>query len=158
MTRAPADAPPDLASVELRFVTPDDPLVASELDLRFRVLRDPLGLGPDTVRFPFEQESLHLLAIAEGRVIGCVLFHPESASTGKLYQMAVAPEHQARGVGARLVRALEARLAREAVRGIVLHARATAVGFYERLGYAAVGPVFDEVGIPHQRMEKRLGP
>ena len=34
-------------TLELRFVDPDDPLIAQELALRFRVLRDPLGLGPD---------------------------------------------------------------------------------------------------------------
>ena len=157
MTRAATDASAN-PGVELRFVAPDDLLVAGELDLRFRVLRDPLGLGPDTVRFPFEHESLHLLAVAEERVLGCVLFHPESPDTGKLYQMAVAPEHQRHGVGAHLVRGLEERLVRDGFRRIVLHARVEAVGFYERLGYQALGPVFGEVGIPHQRMEKRLGP
>jgi ribosomal protein S18 acetylase RimI-like enzyme len=142
---------------ELRFVAPDDPLVAGELDLRFRVLRDPLGLGPDTVRFGFEHESLHLLAIARGEVVGCVLFHPESPTAGKLYQMAVAPERQGRGLGARLVRTLEARLIDEGIARVVLHARATAIGFYLALGYQAVGPMFDEVGIAHRRMEKGLG-
>lgn len=144
------------ADAELRFVAPDDPLVAREIDLRFRVLRDPLGLGPDTVRFPYEHESLHLLAIAGGEVVGCVLFHPESATAGKLYQMAVAPERQRRGLGACLVRALESRLRGDGFRRVVLHARATAAGFYEALGYRAVGEPFDEVGIPHQRMEKAL--
>lgn len=156
MTRAPdADA---AVEVELRFVAPDAPLVARELDLRFKVLRDPLGLGPDTVRFPYEHESLHLLAIEGGEVVGCVLFHPESATTGKLFQMAVAPERQGRGLGARLVRTLETRLRRDGFARIVLHARAEAIGFYEALGYREVGAPFDEVGIPHQRMEKALNP
>lgn len=146
------------ADAELRFVAPDAPLIARELDLRFQVLRDPLGLGPDSVRFPFEHESLHLLAIEAGEVVGCVLFHPESATSGKLYQMAVAPERQGRGLGARLVGALEARLRRDGYARVVLHARATAIGFYAALGYQAVGPPFDEVGIAHQRMEKALGP
>jgi predicted GNAT family N-acyltransferase len=35
---------------------------------------------------------------------------------------------------------------------VYLHAQAVAAGFYERLGFRAVGPVFDEVGIPHVRM------
>ena len=144
--------------VEIRFVAPDDPWVAREIELRFRVLRDPLGLGPDTVRFPFEDESLHLLAIADEAVVGCVLFHPESATAGKLYQMAVAPERQGRGLGARLVQALEARLRQDGLGRVVLHARATAVGFYAALGYRTVGATFDEVGIPHQRMEKPLRP
>lgn len=153
MTRA-TDAD---AEVDVRFVAPDAPLVARELDLRFRVLRDPLGLDPDTVHFPFEHESLHLLAIEAGEVVGCVLFHPESPTAGKLFQMAVAPERQRRGLGSRLVRTLEARLRQDGFARVVLHARATATGFYAALGYRPVGAPFDEVGIPHQRMEKALG-
>jgi YbgC/YbaW family acyl-CoA thioester hydrolase len=39
---------------------------------------------------------------------------------------------------------------------IVLHAQASAVPFYDRLGYARVGPVFEEAGIPHQEMRVAL--
>ena len=42
-------------------------------------------------------------------------------------------------------------------RRLVLHARATAVGFYERLGYRIEGPEFCEVTIPHYPMGKSLG-
>jgi hypothetical protein len=33
----------------------------------------------------------------------------------------------------------------------------SAAGFYERLGFQADGPEFDEVGIPHQRMRRSVG-
>jgi predicted GNAT family N-acyltransferase len=39
---------------------------------------------------------------------------------------------------------------------MTLHARQTAVPFYERLGYRVVGEPFIEVGIPHRAMEKSL--
>jgi predicted GNAT family N-acyltransferase len=39
---------------------------------------------------------------------------------------------------------------------MVLHARETAVPFYNALGYNSVGAQFEEVGIPHFRMEKAL--
>ncbi len=38
----------------------------------------------------------------------------------------------------------------------MMHARATAVGFYERLAYRRVGGEFLEEGIAHVRMEKAL--
>ena len=37
-----------------------------------------------------------------------------------------------------------------------MHARETAVGFYEKLGYKVVGDKFTEVTIPHYVMEKKL--
>jgi predicted GNAT family N-acyltransferase len=35
---------------------------------------------------------------------------------------------------------------------IYLHAQVAVIGFYDRLGFRAVGPVFDEAGIPHRKM------
>lgn len=39
---------------------------------------------------------------------------------------------------------------------IVLHAQRSAQGFYGRAGFSPVGEPFDEVGIPHIEMSKRL--
>jgi predicted N-acetyltransferase YhbS len=122
------------------------------------MLRKPLGFERRATEFPFEAESLHLVAIDDGRVVGCVLFHPEGPGTGRLFQMAVEPDRQGTGLGTRLVRALEEEVARRGFREITLHARDTAVGFYARLGYAPAGPPYVEVGIPHQNMRRALTP
>ena len=132
------------------------PEYAQELDLRWRVLRRPLGFGRDAVAFPFEAESLHLVAIEAGRVVGCVLFHPEGTATGRLFQMAVEPDRQGTGLGTRLVRGLEDEVTRRGFREITLHARDTAVTFYAGLGYEPSGPPSVEVGIPHQNMRRDL--
>jgi ribosomal protein S18 acetylase RimI-like enzyme len=147
-----------MSAETLRFVGLDAPEYAQELDLRWRVLRKPLGFAPDAVAFPFEVESLHLVALDAGRVVACVLFHPEGTETGRLFQMAVEPDRQGTGLGTRLVRTLEVELARRGFREVTLHARDTAVGFYARLGYAPVGPPYVEVGVPHQNMRRTLDP
>jgi len=120
------------------------------------VLRKPLGQGPDAVTFPFEAESLHLIALDAGRVVGCVLFHPEGPATGRLFQMAVEPDRQGTGLGTRLVRALEDEVSARGFREVTLHARDAAVGFYARLGYVSFGAPYVEVGIPHQNMRRAL--
>ena len=120
------------------------------------MLRRPLGHGRDAVAFPFEAESLHLLALDGGRVVGCVLFHPEGPESGRLFQMAVEPERQGSGLGTRLVRALEQEVAARGFREITLHARDAAVGFYARLGYVTFGRPYVEVGVPHQNMRRSL--
>ena len=38
------------------------------------------------------------------------------------------------------------------LRLMVLSAQTQALGFYERLGYTAYGPVFDDAGLPHRWM------
>ena len=142
----------------LHLIGPGTPEHVQELDLRWRVLRKPLGYGRDAVAFPFEEESLHLVALDAGQVVGCVLFHPEGTETGRLFQMAVEPRRQGTGLGTRLLRALEAEVARRGFREITLHARDTAVGFYARLGYTRFGPPYVEVGIAHQNMRRVLEP
>ena len=141
---------------ELRFVTVDDPAYAGELEVRYRVLREPLGMSRAEVAFPFERESLHLVAERAGQVVGCVLFHPESVTAGRLFQMAVESGDRRSGLGRRLVATLEDELRRRGVRDVHLHARADVVPFYERLGYATYGEPFTEIGLAHRRMRKTL--
>ena len=54
---------------------------------------------------------------------------------------------------ARLEEAARARGHRE----LMLHAQESAIGFYEKLGYDAVGERFIEADIPHLEMRKALG-
>lgn len=141
---------------ELLFIHPEHPLYPEELELRFRVLREPLGLPRSSVTFPFEAQSLHLVAHQGPTVVGCVLFHPEDAHSGRLFQMAVTPTLQGQGLGARLVVALEEELRRRGFTHVHLHARAHVVPFYERLGYAVYGEPFEERTVPHRHMRKAL--
>ncbi len=143
--------------MELRFITTADALYPDELELRYAVLREPLGHSRADVIFPFEHECLHLVALEDARnVVGCVLFRPEDATSGRLLQMAVAPTLQGQGLGRELVRALEAELCQRGVREVHLHARGDAVPFYEHLGYAVFGEPFVEVSIRHRHMRRAL--
>ncbi|MCO4773110.1 MAG: GNAT family N-acetyltransferase [Deltaproteobacteria bacterium] len=115
-------------------------------------------MSRSTVAFPFEADSLHLVAATiDGAVMGCVLFHPDGAGGGRLFQMAVDPSLQGQGIGRSLVEHLEAELTERGVESIELHARDHAVGFYAGMGYAPFGEPYEEVGIPHQNMRKTWG-
>jgi ribosomal protein S18 acetylase RimI-like enzyme len=71
-------------------------------------------------------------------------------------QVAVAREAQGKKIGTALVEFSE-HLAREhGFDKITMHARETAVAFYERLDYERCGERFDEVTIPHWEMRKKL--
>jgi len=156
-TKAPTRQP-----LDLRWIAADGPELAAEHDLRYRVLRAPLGMGRDTVRSPIEHESWHLCAFdgvsADAALVGCVLFHIDEAEGGRLLQMAVDPRLQGLGLGRQLVQTLEARVAATGMTTIHLHARDSAIGFYERLGYEVEGDAYVEVGIPHHDMRKRWAP
>jgi len=71
-------------------------------------------------------------------------------------RMAVMPALRGRGVGAAMLHALMNVAARQGMREVRLHAQASAVGFYARAGYAPEGSAYEEAGIPHQTMVRKL--
>jgi predicted GNAT family N-acyltransferase len=128
-----------------------------ECALRQELLRKPLGLDLYDEDLEKEREQGHFgLFDEDGTLIACVAVLPLSSCAAKIRQMAVARHCRGRGHGRRMLDDLEKRLAARGFTRLVLHARKSAVGFYEKLGYAVVGEEFQEIGIPHVRMEKLL--
>ncbi len=103
-----------------------------------------------------DAECTHFLAREAGRAVGCARLRPYGAKR-KVERVAVLKELRGSGLGRQLMDAVEAHALREGQRELVLHAQAAVVGFYEKLGWRSVGPIFEEAGIPHQKMEKTLG-
>jgi ribosomal protein S18 acetylase RimI-like enzyme len=64
---------------------------------------------------------------------------------------------QSRQVGTKLVRFAEEDARGSGYRIMVLHARKTAVPFYEKLGYSILGEEFLEINLPHYTMQKLIG-
>ena len=97
-------------------------------------------------------EAIHLLAVIAGRPVGTARLLLQG-ETGKIGRVCVLAEARGAGIGAALIRAAVAELA--AMPGISrakLGAQVHALGFYERLGFAAVGPVYMDAGIEHRDM------
>jgi predicted GNAT family N-acyltransferase len=102
-----------------------------------------------------DPEATHLVAVANGRVIGTcrLLFRGRVARLGRLV---VEPHERGRGVaGAILAEADRVARANGADR-ISLHAQTYALALYEREGYMERGVRFMEEGIEHVAMEKVL--
>jgi len=70
--------------------------------------------------------------------------------------MAVDPRERGAGLGCKLVRFAEAAAFHRGYETIEMMARVSAVGFYRKLGYEALGDTFIELGIPHLKMAKPL--
>lgn len=100
------------------------------------------------------------LAEAAGFVRRRVFVSGERASDGpdhaRIGRMAVLRSSRGIGLGQRVLRALIAQARQRGVRHLSLHAQVAAMPLYAREGFVAEGPVFDEVGIPHQRMVATL--
>lgn len=134
------------------------PATAPEVvDVRHRVLR--AGQPRETAVFPGDDapDTRHLVAVQADRIVGVVSVMraampdpPASPAPGwQLRGMAVLPELQGEGTGARLLAATH-----EAVAAPMwCNAREGVVAFYAKHGWRAVGAPFDVAPIgPHVRM------
>ncbi len=121
--------------MKFRLIKMDDPKYLKEKLLRLEVLNKPLGLPPGSELLHVEGESLHFVALEKAKMVGCVLFHPETKESGRLYQLAVSQEYQGRGFSQKMVYALEKELIKRGVREVHLHAAEDSLRFYLSLGF-----------------------
>jgi predicted GNAT family N-acyltransferase len=99
--------------------------------------------------------ALHLVAVSDGAIVGTcrVVYDGDRAKFGRLV---VARAARGAGVGSALLGEAERRARAAGARTMALAAQTTAMGLYERAGYAARGDVFLDAGIEHMTMEKAL--
>lgn len=146
-------APTRVALRELAFASPE---YEQSFALRLRVLREPLGLRPGPGERDEESKLVHLGAFEGERLVAALMLHDLGEGRVRMRQVAVDFDHQRSGVGTKLVHFSEQVARRRGFREMVLHARHTAVPFYERLGYVTYGEPFVEVTIPHIAMRMTL--
>ena len=99
--------------------------------------------------------AVHLLAIVDGRSMGSARIIP-GEGYGKIGRVCVLAEARGTGLGAALMREAVQECRRLGLKTARLGAQTHALGFYEALGFEAVGPVFDDAGIPHREMIRTL--
>lgn len=99
--------------------------------------------------------ALHLLATLDGRPVGTARMLL-GGDTGKIGRVCVLRELRGTGVGAALIRAAVEELRGLGLRRAKLGSQVHAIPFYERLGFVAEGPVYDDAGIPHRDMTMAL--
>jgi predicted GNAT family N-acyltransferase len=126
------------------------------VDLRMEILRKPLGLNFSPEDLEKEKEDILIGAFDEDRILACCLLTREGDGLCRLRQMAVVNNQQGKGIGATLMNFAEI-VARDKGYNIMsMHARKSAAGFYEKLGYLITSDEFQEVTIPHVVMQKNL--
>jgi ribosomal protein S18 acetylase RimI-like enzyme len=133
--------------------------------LRYAVLRAPWQQPIGSERAPADEEpsTVHALLLAPAKAdalptaLAVGMLQRTDQHQGQIRFMAVAPEAVGRGLGHHIVTYLEAKARAAGLDEVVLHARETAVGFYQRLGYAVVQPSHTLFGtLPHFLMRKLL--
>lgn len=126
--------------------------------LRYRVLREPWGHPKGTEKDDYEPISEHFMAVNEkGDVVGVVKLFEKTDCVGHISHLAVAPEHQHKGVGHLLLQTVEQRARARGFHTIGTMARVTATVYFEKYGFRIVGMPTPHLGTTHLVwMEKAL--
>ena len=126
------------------------------VNLRNEVLRQPLGLSFSADELAQEKDDILIGAFDDDKMLACCMLTKADNKSLRLRQMAVQNNLQGKGIGASMLNFAETLSRDKGYKKLIMHARETAVGFYEKLGYKVVGNKFTEVTIPHFVMEKKL--
>lgn len=134
--------------------------------VRHAVFVQEQGVPVELERDLGDAEADHFLAVVDSLPVGAVRLLVEPAGfegvqaplgpVAHLGRLAVLAPARRTGLGAELVRAVEARAVERGLAVVYLGAQTHAVGFYTGLGYAPYGPEFDDAGLPHRHMARLL--
>ncbi|RGP38686.1 GNAT family N-acetyltransferase [Pseudotabrizicola alkalilacus] len=130
--------------------------IAACLRLRRAVFIEEQGVSEAEELDNKDEGAIHMLATLDGVPMGSARLLL-SGDTGKIGRVCVLPAARGTGLGAALMRAALDELRRQpGITRAKLGSQTHALGFYERLGFVAEGPVYDDAGIPHRDMVMTL--
>ncbi|WP_299139972.1 GNAT family N-acetyltransferase [uncultured Tateyamaria sp.] len=130
--------------------------LATCLELRRVVFMEEQGVSEAEERDGRDGDALHVLATRDGVALGCARILV-AEGVAKIGRVCVLQEARGTGLGAAIITAcLDVARAQPGVTRAKLGAQVHALAFYEKLGFTAFGPIYDDAGIPHRDMDRDL--
>ena len=124
--------------------------------LRRRVFTLEQGVSEADELDENDAAALHLLALQDGVAVGTARVLV-MGNVGKIGRVCVLASARGTGIGAALItEAVDRCKGMTGVTIVRLGAQTHALAFYARLGFASVGAVYIDAGIPHRDMERML--
>lgn len=104
-----------------------------------------------------DARAVHLVIYGEdGQGVGAARLFDDEPGCYHIGRLSVLKANRGQGLGAVMMRLLEEKARALGASRLVLSAQCRVRGFYEALGYRAVGDVYMDEFCPHVRMEKIL--
>lgn len=128
--------------------------IATCLRLRREVFIDEQGVTEADEIDDLDEQSTHLIAFVDDAPAGTARITIQGG-IAKIGRVCVLRPYRGTGLGADLIcKALQ--VAKGKATTAKLGAQVHALQFYERLGFVATGPVYDDAGIDHRDMVRDL--
>jgi predicted GNAT family N-acyltransferase len=126
-------------------------------DLRYRILREPLGQPRGSERNDGDETGIHFALFSGKRIVAIARLDHYEEQCAQVRFVAVEAELQGRGYGKLIMESTETKALQSGYTEMVLHARDYVVDFYKSIGYEWVAPSHNLFGIlQHFKMTKKL--
>jgi len=121
--------------------------------IRFAVFVEDQLVPAEIEMDEMDAQCLHALAYsADGEAVATGRLLPD----GHIGRMAVLKEWRGQGIGGEILERLTAAARERGDAEVALSAQTHALEFYRRHGFIEQGEVYEEAGIPHQAMRRKL--
>jgi len=126
-------------------------------DLRWKILRAPHNQPRITEEDDAGNNDFPIMVCeVDGIPIGVGRAHFLSEDEAQIRSISVEPEWEGKGIGTIVLKELEKIVTSKGAKRIIIHARNSAIEFYEKNGYKSVEPSYTLFGeIEHTLMEKK---
>jgi len=121
-------------------------------DIRVRVFNLEQGVAAEVDFDGLDPSAIHVIAYADNELVGTARMLELESGSAKIGRMAVLKKYRGKGIGLRMAEALINMARAMGMKAVELNSQVSALGFYEKLGFAAEGPIFKEAGIEHRKM------
>ena len=123
-------------------------------DIRWKILREPLGLKKGTEKDDLEDQSIHRVAKIDNQIIAVGRLHFIENNAAQIRYMAVEHNFRGRGVGKLITNEFIEISKKKNISKVILYARESVLSFYKKLGFNIVERAHLLEGIQHFLMER----
>lgn len=146
-----------MATNSLEFIQTSDVRYPKAVAIRIKCFFENYPNAESLIQDEWEETGLHLIVSGNNQVKGTGRLNI-AGKTGIISQMAINPSHQNQGIGSLILETLTQKCQELNLQNIELSARVTALNFYHKHGFTAIGKEYPSMktGIIHQEMKLLL--
>lgn len=124
--------------------------------IRKSVFQEEQGVDPALDFDSYDQVSEQLIAYLDNQCVGTARIRYLDEKIAKIERLAVLPTARGLGIGKKIMEKAIDVIACQNISEVVIHAQEYVKGLHQQLGFHEVGEVFEEAGIRHVKMIKKL--
>ena len=138
----------------MKILEPTSDEMKEYYHLRWKILREPLGLEEGTEKDDLEDQSIHRVVKIDNQIIGVGRLHFVDDNDAQIRYMAVEDNFRESGVGKLIVDEFIKISENRNTKKIILYARESVIDFYKKLAFDIVREAHKLENIQHFLMEK----